>query len=565
MTALKIKKQSISAPLEFEVEKLKKAYLKIFKPTIESINRISDGGSYTTKLTYEDIEGKLQTEQYNISLISDTEPGLKFSIRLANMINVGGVLFKESYGLTNELTIENKDTTLIIPENSVIKFKTIFPAKPQILEGRFTKIITSNKYDEKYFCRLVIQTKDNEMIYPTSILEFDENHMKFDNSNWDRQSSLLGFSFLTTKGMYADLSIKGNTFHFYGLEQINSHVIDSLEEISLDKFKEICYTIRLCFAFLSGKFYRDETFFITSKISNFTEILFVNYQLEESSVLSQNQIINPTFFFDRYSEKNEEIQKEWKPYHKMFDTKVFSTMCEKALDSPEFMRSLELIINAESINDPVQKGAMYSVCIETMTELLKSENEESFKPIPDKTIWKQFNKEITSTLDKIKSKISVEGYKILSAKIDNLNGPTNRDKLEKPFKLVGIELSTDDLKILEQRNNYLHGGQPNDDNWITKSNLNALKLHYIIGKLILKYLNYSGHYINVSGWFILHNYETKKMLKDMDLSQLGAIITKIKEKDFKTVEEFDEAKQILDKLNKFNTAGLELEELISII
>ena len=47
----------------------------------------------------------------------------------------------------------------------------------------------------------------------------------------------MGIPFMTTKGMYAELSIKGGSFHFYGLEQLNSQVIDSLEKIPSDEVK----------------------------------------------------------------------------------------------------------------------------------------------------------------------------------------------------------------------------------------------------------------------------------------------------------------------------------------
>lgn len=565
LISLKIKKGFIWTPPAYELEKLEKALLKKFKPTVDSINKISNGGYFDINLSYEDIENNSKSEKYHITLISDEEPGVKFKIILPTILNVSAVKSKESYGLSNELIISNKDITLIVPENSVREFKTEFPTKPQILEGKFKRITTSKKNSTNQFCRLIIPIKGEEMVYPTSILKYDNNYMKFDDSNWDRQSSLMGLPFMSTKGMFAELSIKDITFHFYGIEQLNSLVIDSLDLITPDRFKEITYAIRLCFAFLSGKFYKSEIVLICSEENDFSTITHLDYELEDNSIITDNQIINPRFFFGQYSKKDANTQEEWKPFHHMFDTAVFSNMCEKVLDSPEFMRSLELIINAGNIENPVQKGAMYSVCIETMTELLKTENEESFKPISNKQTWKGFHKDLKASLDKIKDLIGVDGYKILTAKIGNLNGPTNRDKLEKPFKLLGIELSESDLNILEHRNSYLHGGQPNDDNWVTQTNLNALKLHNIIGVLILKYFKYSGHYINTAGWYILHDFETKKLMNNLDFKELGIVMKKIKNKDFETVEQLDEATRLLENFDKFNIAGLELENLITII
>ncbi|MCT4648482.1 MAG: hypothetical protein N4A74_26075 [Carboxylicivirga sp.] len=565
LNSLKLKKQFSRTPDEFEIKKLESAYLKIFKPTLESIKEFCSGGDFDICLCYQDLDGNNQVQHFSIKIFTNDAPVLNFRISLPNILNVGSVEEEESYGLTKKLIIEGRGKTMVVPENSIKDFKTVFPSKPQILEGKFKRVITSINNETTSYCRLIVLTNDTKMIYPTSILEYGDNHMKFDDSNLDRQSSLLGIPFMSTKGMYVELKVKGCDFHFYGLESLNSIVIDSLDEISVSGFKMISYAIRLCFAFLCGKFYKSETFIVTSGYSDFSKITYVDYQADEPSIITENQIINPTFFFSQYSRKDKEVQKKWERYHKMFDTKIFSLMCEKTLESPEFMRSIELIINAGHIKEPIQKGALYSVCIETITELVKSDNEDYFKPIPEKSLWKQFHEDIKTSLDKIKKDISEDGYNILKAKIDNLNGPTNRDKLVKSFKIVGIDLSQRELGVLEHRNSYLHGGHPDDDSWATQSNINALDLHYIISWLILKYFHYSGHYINISGWYILHDFETSKIMESLDFSELGGIIKKVKEKDFESKAQLAEAKQILENFDKFNKAAQNLEELIKII
>jgi len=565
LIALRLKKPFVWTPLEYELKKLNEAYLKIFKPTIDCINQISKGADYKIALTYTDIKGVTHKQQFKTSVISDEQPGIRFKIKLPNILNVGSVKYKESYGLSEELIIERSGEELFIPENSVIDFETKFPTKPQFLEGKFSRLKSKKQSPTNAYCRLVIPTNDKEMVYPTSILDYKDNHMKFDMSNWDRQMSLIGIPFLSTKGMYSELTIKGVKFHFYALEPINSQVIDSIDKITIELFQQVSYAIRLCFAFLSGKFYKGETILVSSDTSDFSKINYFDYQVEQPSIITGNQIINPTFFFGQYSKKDKETQEQWKEFHNMFDPEIFSSICNKVLDSPELMRSIELIINAGSINDPIQKGALYSVSIETITELLKTENKKVFKPIQESRIWKPFYKDLKTCLNGIKGSISEEGYKTLNSKLANINSPTNREKLEKPFKLVGIDLTQTELESLEQRNSYLHGGQPEDRSWSTMSNLNALKLHYLIGMLILKYFDYSGHYINISGWYILHDRETKNLMEKFDFSELKEIMEKIKSKDFETTEQLDKAKQILENFDKFNMAGLEIEGLIKII
>ena len=562
---LRVKKSFIWTPPQYEVDKLKNAYEKIFKPTLDCLNKISQGGDFQITLSYINTNQEKFSKQFPITIFQDNQLGLKFKIKLTEMLNVDGVNYKESYGLSNELTIERNNVKFNISEDSVKDFKTNFPLIPQFLEGRFLNFKSFNHIPDSSYCRLIIRIENIDMIYPTSILEYEENYMKFDIPDWDRQQSLLGIPFLSIKGMYSELTIKKHRFHYYALEPLKSQVIDSIDRISLELFRNISYAIRLCFAFLSGKFYKDEVISLFSNDSSFSKIDCFDYKVEGSSILTENQIINPNFFFDYYSKKDKETQDSWKEFHKMFNVETFSSICENILDSPDLMRSIELVVNAGNIVDPVQKGALYSVSIETITEFLKSQNEGAFKPIQEKQIWTPFLNEVKDCLNKIKDSISDDSYKILNTKIENLNSPTNREKLVKPFKLVGIELSEQELQIVEKRNTYLHGGQPEDKNWVAKSNINALQLHYLIGMLVLKQFNYSGHYINVSGWFLLHNREVQRIMKKMNFEELQKAEMKIKNKDFESIEQIDEAKQIFEDLEKLNTAWMEIENLIKII
>jgi len=548
-------------------KEIENAYFKTFKPTIDCINQLTKGGDYKIKLSYIDIKEQTHTKQFTGTIVEDNQPGMRFKITLPNVLNVGNVKYKESYGLTGELKLKSPTSELFIPENSISDFETKLPAQPQILEGRFTHVKSLKEYSSKSYIRLVIPVKDKEMVFPTSILEYKENYMKFDYSDWDKQMTLIGISFMTTKGMFAELNIKGCKFHFYAIEQVSLQVIDSIHKIELELFRKVTYAIRLCFAFLSGKFYKDEEILVGSDNIDFSKIDFFDYQVEEPSIITENQIINPTFFFGQYSEKNKETQEQWKEFHEMFDVKLFSSICEKILDSPEFMRSIELIVNAGRISDPVQKGALYSVSIETITELIYNEKQDQLKPIPKEKnkIWKQFFGELKQSLENIKSKISEDGYSILDKKIATLNSPTNRDRLEKPFKIVGIELKEDELKTLNQRNDYLHGRIPDHKKWAVMSTWNALKLHCLIGQLILKYFKYSGHYIDISGWFLLHNADAKKLIEQINIEELKEIMNKIKNNDFESNEQLAKAKQTIQNLEKFSIAALSIKGLMKII
>ena len=566
LALFKRRKNSIEwEPLDYEMKILNNAKLKIFLPTIESANHIVRGGMFSTELSYTDLQQNKHTVRFDIALSTDKNPGIIFKLSTPNTFNIKGVKHAENYGLLERITLTNREKNIkyIIPENSVREFETSFPSTPLVLEGRFTQLKTDELVSTTY-CRAIIPIKDKEMIYPTSILDYADNHMKFDIESWDRQKSLIGIPFLSTKGMFVELLIKGMNFHYYGIEQYNAHIIDSTEKLTIEEFYEISYAIRLCFAFVSGKFYKDEIILLTSDRDDFSEIQGLEYKAESTTIITDNQIINPTFFFQQYEKEENPTKEIWKEFHEMFSPAVFSAMCEKALESPEFSRCLELVINAGNIDDYVQKGALYSVCIETLTELIKTENENSFKPIPNEKVglWNTLQAQLEEALNKLEAEIGEPGHGILTKKVSNLNSPTNREKLERPFKMTGIILTEEELNSLNQRNNYLHGGQPEVG---INSKLNALRLHNLIGKLVLKYFNYKGHLINVTAWNLLKDKESKRMIEQFNIKELEDTLEKIQSESLDSLEEVETAKVTMKNFAEFSATALEIKELIQII
>lgn len=557
------KRQYIQPITEHEKRILEKAKQKNFKPTVDVVQQIGLGGNFSILLNYKPLKSESTTNEFPLEILNIREHGLPFKIILKEYLDTGGVQYKESYGLSKPLTVLSGKNKLYTDSDSVISFKTQFPQLPQILEGKFKNLRTFEKMDESYF-RLVIHTQDTDMSYPSEILDYKDNHMKFDNPAWDRQRSIIGLPFISTKGMFADLKINGFHFDYYGVENIKSVIIDSNSKMSLDDFKKYTYAIRLCFALLSGKFYKDEVVYLSSANEDFSTIEHYEYILEAPSILSTNQLINPIFFFQSFSNRSEEEQESLKEFHKMFDNATFSKLCEKVIESPELMRCIELLVNAGNINDPVQKGAIYSVAIETLTEYLKDLNEETLKPIPDKAIWDDFFQAQKDLLAAFKERITEEGLQILFNKIGSLNSPTNKDKLVKPFEIYGFSLTDDDKDILGHRNKYLHGGSPTDSEWVVEQDIFALKLHTLIGALILSFIDYRGHFINLAGWHIIHLTEVSDRMEKMDLSQMGEIRRKMEEKDF-NAEELAAAIEYFRNYEKYLKSILEIHNVIRII
>jgi len=216
-----------------------------------------------------------------------------------------------------------------------------------------------------------------------------------------------------------------------------------------------------------------------------------------------------------------------------------------------------LIVRASSIDDPVQKGALYSVAIEALTEYLVSETPEPFKPISNKAEAKKLISSLMAVLDASKSTIDINGYTILSKKIANINSPTNRDKLEKPFELAKIELLPDDLEALDKRNDYLHGREPLEGGTRYDLEQIALHLHTLISHLILKHIGYSGHLINLPSWNLLHNKDVADNA-NIDPAEIVKVLKQVNDESFNSIEEITYAKEVLLKYREI----LKIEKLI---
>jgi len=543
---------------EHELKLLSNAKKKYFLASINLIKKCSIEQKFFISLRYTDLNTSLEvTGSFVLTIFPDVEAGIPFKIIIPDILPIGSVKYKESYGLSNELHLKQGNKEFLINRHSVTYFNANFPSKPQILEGIFSNFKSAKKESNKLYRRVIIPVKDTDMIYPTSILEYDENHMKFDIENWDRQSSLMGLSFMSTKGMFSLLKINEFNFQFYALEHIKSYIIDCNEKISNKEFKRITSIIRICMAFLCGKYYRGETIYLSAKDTDFTKLVNFERLFEASSTLSENKIINPHFFFDHYEKQDTDTQASLKEHHKMFPTDVFESLCEKCIKSPEILRTIELIVRASSIDDPVQKGALYSVAIEALTEYLVSETPEPFKPISNKAEAKKLISSLMAVLDASKSTIDINGYTILSKKIANINSPTNRDKLEKPFELAKIELLPDDLEALDKRNDYLHGREPLEGGTRYDLEQIALHLHTLISHLILKHIGYSGHLINLPSWNLLHNKDVADNA-NIDPAEIVKVLKQVNDESFNSIEEITYAKEVLLKYREI----LKIEKLI---
>jgi hypothetical protein len=492
-------------PLDIEKKWLAEAKAKVLKPSIAACNEMLSVGNMSTVLKYEDINIKSKVGiTLPVEFIKDNLPGIGFTLMSNEPLHASGVFYKESFGLDGPLVITTGEgRTLHILGNSVQDFRNDFPAKPNRLHGRITNIGTIAYNDIRgVYIRQIVRLDDADITYPATIIK-ERAFLKFDDPSWNRTPTLLGIRLMSKKEQYCEVKIDDDLFDFYTVESIRSQLIDSSHPTNIKSFKKRANAIRSAFAILSGKYYRTNVFYVTSKEADFSVIENVYYEMEEPSWLGEFQLIDLSLFSKYFEDQNEETRNLWRQYHELFPRDIFSKLCQEICNNEKIARVVDLILSGNANLNAIQQGAIYSVAIETFANDIYENNEAKLKPVPDKPTFKDLREDFINVLNKHASKIGETAATIFQKKIMDLNNPTNRDRLFKPFELYGIKLTEAEISSLDNRNDFLHGRSPHED--VSKIKKVALDLHFLLCCLLLKYVGYSGYINNPAIHFVAKN------------------------------------------------------------
>lgn len=539
---------------------LKGAFKKFLQPSLAAIKEFLRDGAFKITLQYVDSDTKeKKTYEADINLTNrDNKRGVNFEISIKDQLRNGGVKYMNSYGLENGLHIYTENLIFTANAGTVQNFECNFPALPRKLTGFLNHLQSQCKpYDNSYY-RMCIPVTDTDIIYPTEILSTDL-HLVFDVPLWDMQPSLIGIRFPSIMGMCITLDVRGKKFHFYAIEDIKCVFIDSLEKLSFDEFQSMAADIRLAFAFLTAKYYSGDVFTLISKDKHFRKISDVSYQSEGDPIYGKQQLINPTELFTFYRDiDSETFRQKFSDFHNRFSKEIFGRFCTSLYDNPVLRRATEILVNSCSTKEPLQQGILGSVALETITELIAEENKSVIKPISEKSTARALIKRLKDVVKTEFETIPQEGSRVIESKLSDLNKPTNKSKLLFPFQMFGIILSEIDEEILNYRNDFLHGRSPINHNKIWELEQIALKLHYLAGVVILKYIGYSGHVINLPFWNLFRNQE--KMLEHFPVkNEHLKMITETVEETSELSDDDLEALKVAGQLSMF------LENLIRLI
>lgn len=147
----------------------------------------------------------------------------------------------------------------------------------------------------------------------------------------------------------------------------------------------------------------------------------------------------------------------------------------------------------------------YAIVLETLSDLIRGDDELKLAPIKDKPKAKSLRKQLLKVLGDECASLPVDDLAVLKSRIEQINQVTNGERLKAPFTKLGITVLERDIEVLKSRNDFLHGRIPN----ISKTVANpeeeeknrdlyyaSLRFYTLLSTLILKWIGFDNYVIN---------------------------------------------------------------------
>lgn len=411
---------------------------------------------------------------------------LNFELELINELSPHNINFKK-IGLNDDITISSNNQKLVIPAlgiNKIIANQFVFTKKIKgVISCLFSKNLVLS--DLKNF-RLLVNINDENITTIFTGSQYKCNEVEYGHG-------------LTS------LEINNKNFDVFRCQNNGQKilVLESKDKIDFKTFKNTCKHIVKGIALLTGNWYRDKYYIVSSNDSSFNEIDSIHYESLNKSIITDLGIIKP-FEFKIYNEEVNNIKGLLTD--NLFPANIFSKIIEKSLSNETFNRTIEMIIESSSNDSFVIRSSMYYISLEAIVGLIYHENKAKLKPIKDTKDLNDLLDKIALVVSKYEDKFTSKEFEVINKKIEHLNTPFNVDKPLKIFEFYKIKLSDRFITLLKNRNKFLHGSIPYRKDELKNNqlniNLDSLRIQLLSTILVLKYVNYSGHIKNLAGQFL---------------------------------------------------------------
>lgn len=431
------------------------------------------------------------------SIVKKTKDGFNCKIFLDEISDSSYYSNFEKFGVRDLLEFNNSSSTFIIEEDSCEHFN-ITVSTPQLISIDVSRFQYGSKND--------FENKTHRLIIP--IIK-DCSFKGIEAKSTKIEDTITFFNLI-------EILIEGREYHVFSYSEKRTGkkylILDGNQQAQFKDFKNDTNAILLSLGFVSGKYFQEEYYYQVFHEERKDEVTYSSFEKREPSVITSKELFDPSDFRQYLENIKHPIDRN-QPFWMTKD--IFSTLVTNVKNNRPFSRCCELIIEANSSDHVLLEASIFSIALETMTNIIAEEKESILKPIKNKEIAKEIIQKFQDILNEYNDQIDENGKKILKAKTMDFNKPTNSEKLKKPFELYGIKLSADDLQILNHRNKFLHGKSPfNEDELHDKKNelkYISSRLHFLVSALMLKYTGYKGHVIFYPAWI---QYNLKQKLTD---------------------------------------------------
>lgn len=302
---------------------------------------------------------------------------------------------------------------------------------------------------------------------------------------------------------YIPVSLGSHKLAFYDYDYKKQRylVVDSLTSMDYPEFEKAVEAIIYSFGFLSGSLTRDELTIFSHSESSFKKVSGFQFRQTEDTIRSSLGIINPR--------EHKEYDNLDKAIH--FSEEDFSKLATVCFNELPFKRAIRIITQSRNLPQEIETASFF-VALETIKNLIITSNEEkirSFKNQEDANKLILDCKALVNKLDD--SKLNFK-QRVLN-KMDQLNDIGNNESFLISFDLMGLKLNEAEKQCIKKRNRFLHGNMPfeNEPESVKTKELSeiALRTHYLVSSLILKYAGCSCYLKNTLKNFDLANGENK--------------------------------------------------------
>lgn len=295
-------------------------------------------------------------------------------------------------------------------------------------------------------------------------------------------------------------------------------VLDSLAKLSFDQFSEYCFSTLVGFGYITGTLPQNEGYFFAYDKLDLKEPKHICYTEFRDSL---NSAYSPIYGNAYGYIREKKLAKTIYPTLRTLSLQEFSKLCQWVYKSDDFSSILLLILEASTSSLLVMPSG-FSVALEGLTNLIIKQNKDKIMPIQDSRIASKIRDELNMVITNYSLSISLEGQEIIRRKISNINQPTNKVKLSKPFEILNFLLTTEDIKAIEHRNDFLHGRInliPDDNAGDCNREIYyiSLRLYTLLAVLILKSVGYDNKIVNYPK---IHETVYKKKLNESHFRQI---------------------------------------------